>query len=472
MKTLFLSFLLTTGAFAGIVKEPTSTGSNAHATQGAFIHVAKEATPAVVFIKVETARPQPGSDPFDAFHEEFFHRFFGPGAPRNRPPQQQVARGTGFLVTPDGYILTNNHVVQESQKITVHLHNGGEYPAELVGTDPSTDVAVLKINIQDAPYLKLANSDKIEVGEWAIAIGNPFELRATLTVGVVSAKGRNGLNINNFEDFIQTDAAINPGNSGGPLLNINGEVIGINTAIVTRSGGYMGIGFSVPSNMARHVMDQLVQTGSVARGYLGIVAQDLNPELIEAFKLPKNSNGVVIVEIAPESPAQKAGLKIGDVIIRINNKPVESSHALRSVIAHIVPGKTAMIQVIREGQTLPPMQIILEDQKKGIPQTPALLKKLGVDEMSEVQLPAPGQPEGSPATTYVVIQHVRQGTIAERQGLVPGTAILAVNNIKVTSLIQLGEIIEQQTEQTGRLLLLVRKGNTTRFITISVNNKN
>lgn len=431
------------------------------------VRIAKEATPAVVFIKVETPAPQSANDPFDSFHEEFFRRFFGPGQRFNtRPQQPQVARGTGFLVTADGYIMTNNHVVQESKKITVHMHDGTVYNAELVGTDPNTDVAILKISIDNAPYLKLCDSEHIEVGESVVAIGHPFELRATVTTGVVSAKGRSGLNINTFEDFIQTNAAINPGNSGGPLINLKGEVIGINTAILTRSGGSMGIGFSVPSNMAKHVMDQLVKTGSVSRGFLGVAAQDLSPELIEAFQLPKNSNGVIAVEVVPGSPADKAGLKVGDVIVSINGKPVESFHNLRNLIAHVVPGEAASIQVVREGQMLPALHVVVEDQKQGLPGTPVVLKKLGVDDMTEAQLTSPGQPEGGSVATYVVIQKVRQGTIAERHGLVPGTAILAVNNIKITSLGQLAEVIDEQMESGQRLLLLVRKGNTTRFITL------
>lgn len=431
------------------------------------VRIAQEATPAVVFIKVEAPTPQATNDPFDSFHEEFFRRFFGPNQRFNsRPEQPQVARGTGFLVTADGYIMTNNHVVQDSKKITVHLHDGTVYNGELIGTDPNTDVAILKISIENAPYLKLCDSDTIQVGETVVAIGHPFELRATLTTGVISARGRSGLNINTFEDFIQTDAAINPGNSGGPLLNLKGEVIGINTAIVTRSGGYMGIGFSVPSNMATHVMDQLVKTGSVPRGFLGVAAQDLSPELIEAFRLPKNSNGVVAVEIVPGSPAERAGLKVGDVIVSINGKSIESFHNLRNLIAHIVPGQTASIQVVREGHMLPVINVVVENQKHGTPQTPVALKKLGVDDMTEAQLSAPGQPEGASTATYVVIQKVRQGTVAERHGLVPGTAILAVNNIKITSLKQLSEVIDEQMENGQRLLLLVRKGNTTRFLTL------
>lgn len=474
MKNLTLALALgltTTFSFSGVADErmlPTSASPIQTATQrDPIVRIAQEATPAVVFIKVEAPAPQAANDPFDAFHDEFFRRFFGPGQrSKARPRQPEVARGTGFLVSHDGYIFTNNHVIQESRKITVHMHDGSVYPGELVGTDPNTDVAVLKIAVTNAPHLKLCDSDTIEVGETVVAIGHPFELRATLTTGVVSAKGRSGLNINAFENFIQTDAAINPGNSGGPLLNLRGEVIGINTAIVTRSGGYMGIGFSVPSNMANHVMDQLVTTGSVSRGFLGIAAQDLNPELIDAFHLPKNSNGVVTVEVVPGSPAEKAGIKVGDVIVSINDKSVESFHNMRNLIAHIIPGQSASIQVIRDGQMLPAMQVVVEDQKQGLPQTPVVLKKLGVDDMAEAQLKAPGQPEGAPTSTHVVIQKVRQGTLAETQGLVPGTAILAVNNIKVTSLKQLNQVIDEQSEQGNRLLLLVRKNNTTRFITL------
>ncbi len=440
-------------------------------SQNAFVKVAQNSIPAVVFIKVEN-NPTPfrgGADPFGMLHEDFFKKFFGQDFDfRQRAPTPQVARGTGFIVSPDGYILTNNHVVQDCKTIKVLLHNGEEYTGELVGADPTTDVAVVKINTTNAPYLKMADSEKLEVGQWAIAVGNPFELRATLTVGVISATGRNNLNISNLEDFIQTDAAINPGNSGGPLINIHGEVIGINTAIVTRSGGYMGIGFAVPTNMARHVMNQLVETGDVSRGYMGVVAQELNPELIEAFKLPKNSSGVVITEVAPDSPAEKAGLKVGDVIVKYNEKSIDSTGALRNQIALTKPGTSVEMQVVREGKRLPSMKITLEDQKQGRPTTPVALKKAGIDDIVETSMAAPGRKDGK-QVTVVMIKGVRQGTKAALEGLRPNMVIVSADHVPVHSLPQLNQIVDEALKKNkSKLLLLVRQGGAPHYVTLSL----
>jgi serine protease Do len=278
-----------------------------------FTRVAKRTLPAVVFIQVEKnvergRGPGEFNNPFDLFNDEFFHRFFGERFHRQPRQYKQRGLGSGFIVSHDGYILTNHHVVGDAEHIMVKLADGREVKAKLVGTDPKSDVAVIKIKGDDLPVLPLGDSDTLEVGEWVVAIGNPFGLTHTITVGVVSAKGRSGMGIEDYEDFIQTDAAINPGNSGGPLINLQGKVIGINTAIYSRSGGYMGIGFAIPINMVKAIEQQLIASGKVTRGYLGINIQDLSEDLANSFGL-KTTKGVLVADVVENSPAAKGGLK-------------------------------------------------------------------------------------------------------------------------------------------------------------------
>ncbi len=283
----------------------------------AFASIAEKDSPAVVSIKANQAITQTYSGPFgdSPFDDEFFEQFFGRQFRRQQPQQQQrqpqqrkfirPVQGSGFIVSKDGYILTNNHVVEDADKIMVTLMDGRELQAKLVGTDPSTEVAVIKIDANDLHALEMADSDTIEVGEWVIAIGNPFGLSHTVTVGIVSAKGRSGLGLSTYEDFIQTDAAINPGNSGGPLIDLDGKVVGINTAIVGANGN-IGIGLAIPINMAKSVYDQLVQKGKVVRGFLGVTIQDITPDLAESFKL-KDTKGVIVPDVSPDSAAAKGG---------------------------------------------------------------------------------------------------------------------------------------------------------------------
>ncbi len=299
----------------------------AQALSRAFAAVVKKAAPAVVFIEVEKTvvrkEPHPfpfGPFPFDFFGDDFMRRFF-PQIPRKF---KQRGAGSGFIVSPEGLIFTNNHVVEGADKVIVKLADGRTFKGKVVGRDPQSDVAVLKIKGHNLPTVPLGDSDKIQVGEWVIAIGNPFGLSHTVTVGVVSAKGRSGLGITDFEDFIQTDAAINPGNSGGPLLNIRGEVIGMNTAIFSRSGGYMGIGFAIPINIVKLVAEQLVEKGKVVRGWLGVVIQDLTPALAQEFGLER-TEGALVAEVLKGSPADRAGLRPGDVIVGYEGKPVKNS---------------------------------------------------------------------------------------------------------------------------------------------------
>jgi Do/DeqQ family serine protease len=311
-----------------------------------FIQVAEQVTPSVVNISTITTgkgrTPREIFRPFgnDPYFRDFFDRFFE-GMPRR---QQQTSLGSGVVIDKSGLILTNNHVIKDADEITVRFSNKQEAKGKVVGTDGKTDLAVIRVNAkEDLPVARLGNSDALRVGEWAIAIGNPFGLDHTLTVGVVSATGRSEVGIAAYENFIQTDASINPGNSGGPLLNIRGEVIGINTAIVA-SG--QGIGFAIPVNMARKVMEDLVKKGKVTRGWMGVGVQPITPELAKSFGV--SGEGVLVNQVMPKSPAEAAGLKAGDLILSIDGKTVKDPRELQRIIAEADIGKTMEVNILRE----------------------------------------------------------------------------------------------------------------------------
>lgn len=441
-------------------------------TSKAFTSVAKRSIPAVVFIKIqsnapdqdENAYPYGHQNPYDFNADDFFNRFFG--APYRGQPQKpapQLSQGSGFLVSADGYIMTNAHVVKGADKITAVLNDGREIDATVVGSDSHTDIAIVKIEGKDFPFIKLGDSDEIDIGEWVIAIGSPFQLEASVTVGVVSAKGRQNLRITDFEDFIQTDAAINPGNSGGPLINLKGEVIGINTAIVSRSGGYMGIGFAIPSNMAKNIMAQIIDKGSVTRGFLGVSLQPVDKDIADAFNLPK-PEGALISEVVKDSPADKAGLKQGDIILEYNKIPVKSLQSFRNEISLMVPGTPIDLKINRKGQVLQ-VPVTLGVASDTLAAGGSLIQKLGMEidnltpELAR-QLGLTQREEG------VVITKIKPGSAAATAGLRPGFLIQAVNHKKVTNVSEFNEALGQP--ENKRILLLVRQGNMTRFYSIKV----
>src|SRR5256885_15858317 len=319
-----------------------------HAMEEAFATVADRVTPAVVNVST-VPRKQPAEEAPERFREffgeEFYERFF-----RRRPREETRASGSGVIVDAKGYVLTNNHVIENAQDITVRLSDGRKFTAKLVGRDPKTDLAVLKV---DAPALlpvaELGDSDQLRVGQWAIAIGKPFGLDRTVTVGIISATARTRVGVTQYDNFIQTDASINPGNSGGPLLNIDGKVIGINTAIVAAG---QGIGFSIPINQARDVMQQLITRGKVVRGWLGIVIQDVTDQLAGSFGV-KEREGVLVAEVMKGSPADTAGLKAGDVVVELSGTPIKEVPDLQRRIASIRPGQTMKLVVIRDKKPVP-----------------------------------------------------------------------------------------------------------------------
>jgi Do/DeqQ family serine protease len=325
-----------------LVVAPPSAPASA-APGPSFSHAAARAAPAVVsIVATKMARPNPHLD------DPAFRFFFGDRMPQQ---QQQTGLGSGVIASPEGYLLTNNHVIEDADEIEVQLVDGRQVAAQIVGTDPDTDLAVLKVDLDRLPAVVFGDVARLRVGDAVLAIGNPFNVGQTVTAGIVSALGRNRLGLSTFENFIQTDAAINPGNSGGALVDIEGRLVGINTAIFSRSGGSMGIGFAIPADTARQVLDALVRHGQVLRGWLGVELRDLTPEFADSFRLPVKS-GALITGVLQDGPASKGGMRPGDVVVRLAGRPVESGAEMMTMVAALAPNSETKIGVQRGGELL------------------------------------------------------------------------------------------------------------------------
>ncbi|MES2069157.1 MAG: Do family serine endopeptidase [Pseudomonadota bacterium] len=318
--------------------------ANSAPVQGSYREAAKRAMPSVVNIYTTKEARQPNNP---LLNDPFFRRFFGDQLNRQQP-ERQSSLGSGVIVSPQGYILTNNHVVEAADEIDVVLPDGRKAVAKVVGTDPETDLAVIKIELGNLPAVTLGHSDKASVGDVVLAIGNPFGVGQTVTMGIISALGRNHLDINTFENFIQTDAAINPGNSGGALIDANGNLLGINTAIYSRSGGSLGIGFAIPVTTIKTVMESIISTGQVVRGWIGVEPQDITPELADSFGI-KQKSGTIIAGVIRGGPADKAGIKPGDILVTIEGQDVADTTAMLNLIAQLQPNQKAKITVLRNG---------------------------------------------------------------------------------------------------------------------------
>jgi serine protease Do len=432
-----------------------------------FVDIAKSVKPAVVNIYATKSGRSEGSGtaPFDDplfrkfFGDEFFKKFEHPKERKER------GLGSGVIVESNGLIITNNHVVGKADEIRVTLSDKREFKAKLIGTDPKTDVAVVKIDATGLPTVAWADSDKLEVGEFVLAVGNPFGLTQTVTLGIVSALGR-AAGIAEYEDFIQTDAAINPGNSGGALVNVRGELVGINTAIFSQSGGNMGIGFAVPSNMAQSIMGQLVQTGKVVRGWLGVSIQDLTPELASQFGVTE-TKGVLVSDVMDDSPAKKAGFERADVIIEYDGKSMDSPTHLRNAVAQTAVGKKVVVKIIRDKKPKTIDLTIVEqpksmsqssDEDGGDSATPTgILSSLDVRELTEELA---GRFGLKSSERGVVIVRVKPGSTAEELGVREGDIVIEVNRQAVTSVKTFERIAGKLPKDQAVLLLLKRQGRT------------
>ena len=440
----------------------------------AFTNVVKDVQPAVVHISVESTVSSSNTEFEQFFNHPFFERFFGPQFqhPESQPrKRQQYGAGSGFIISEDGHILTNNHVVENAEKITVTLGDNEKVEATLIGADPQSDVALVKIDAPDPlPTIPLGDSDALEVGEWVIAIGNPFGLNQTVTVGVVSAKGRSRVGINEYENFIQTDAAINPGNSGGPLLNIYGEVVGINSALYSRTGGYMGIGFAIPINMVKSIEDQLQKHGKVTRGWLGVAIQDVDENLAESFGLEK-AEGILVSEVQPESPAEKAGVKQGDVLLSLDQIKLKDVADLRNKVALTIPGTSVVINLIRNGKPVD-VAVTIGEQPADFgnfarkQKTDNTLGDFGltVQELTDDL----AEQFGYQDRKGVIISEVLPNSAAEQAGLKTGHLIEEVNKILVSSVAELQEVLTRSTD-SDRVLLRVRAGDFSQYIVLRKN---
>jgi len=449
-------------------KPPASLESNLNQD---FVKIVEKLGPTVVRIVTERVEKVPSFSLNEGWpFEDFWDRFFG-NPPQTRGKQQEYhseALGSGFFISPDGYILTNNHIVEGAVKITVTTKDGKEYQAERKGTDPPTDLALIKINGKDFPYAVLGDSSAIKVGEWVLAIGNPYGMENTVTAGIISAKGRQlglGGNTPTYEDFIQTDAAINRGNSGGPLINLRGEVIGINSNILTPTGGNIGIGFAIPSDIAKKVVVQLKEKGRVIRGRLGIRGTDITEAMKKQLKLTVDK-GVIISQVEPDSPADKAGLKKYDVITEINGQKVENWKDLRFKVADIQPGNVVTLKIIRDGKEMTVKATIDELELQ-----PSEKKEEKVDKDVGMTLtaltPSLARRYGLSTSEGLLITDVKDYGEAAKAGLQPGDIILEVNRMKITSVREFQDIL-RKAEAGEEIILLVRResdGEKIDFIT-------
>ncbi|WP_297533255.1 DegQ family serine endoprotease [Thalassolituus sp.] len=443
--------------------------TSAHADLPDFRDLVKETSPAVVNIStVQHAQQKSalsGQYGMPDDMPEIFRHFFGRQFPQGPVPRRDSnSLGSGFIVSDDGYILTNNHVVQGADEIIVRLNDRRELEAVLIGADPSSDLAVLKVDADDLPTVELGDSDKLDVGEWVVAIGSPFGFDYSVTAGIVSAKGRSLPN-ENYVPFIQTDVAINPGNSGGPLFNLEGQVVGINSQIYTRSGGFMGVSFAIPINVAMDVAEQLKSKGKVSRGWLGVVIQEVNKDLAESFGLDRAA-GALVVQVVDGSPAESSGLVSGDIIVKVNGKDVQLSSDLPHLIGRLRAGDTAKLSVVRAGK------------RKTIDVEIGALPESDDIQLSSNTLPAERKsnrlglvvsdiPAGKSNEQGVVVTDVNRGP-ASMSGVVRGDVITMINGQRISSVADFERVVKDLPSNRSVPMRIVRRGQAS-FIPLRVN---
>jgi len=452
---------------------PIAASPAAPVVQGAtpgFTEIAKAVTPAVVNITARATRVR-DRGPRNPM-EEFFGSPFGPFGPNGpqgpMPPREHRGggMGSGVIVSPDGYIITNNHVVEGANELTVTLPDKRDFKGKVVGTDPKTDLAVVKIDASGLPHVRWGDSSKLQVGEYVLAVGNPFGLNSTVTLGIVSALGRGRMGITQYEDFIQTDAAINPGNSGGALVNTAGELVGINTAIISQTGGYQGVGFAVPASMAKPVMESLVKTGKVVRGYLGVGIQDLTQDLAKSFGV-KSAKGALVGNVAEDSPAERAGLKQGDVIVAYQGKPIEDPGALQRDVTRTAVGTKALLKIIRDGHEQEVTVTIGEQSEaaKVASTDPSMENALAGMEVQNLDRQLARELGLSGKVQGVVVVNVEPDSQADRAGLAQGDVIQQINRHPIKSVKDYEKIATSLKKDQQALLLINRRGASL-FITV------
>lgn len=445
--------------------------------RGSYAPIVEKVAPAVVEVETTSTINTPSQGQFPGFNDPFFQQFFGNQFGQMIPPsnRQQVEHGlgSGVIVTKDGYILTNNHVVDGAKQVKVTLQDRRVFTAKVVGRDSKTDIAVVKIDADDLPVISMADSKNVKVGDVVLAVGNPFGVGQTVTEGIVSAKDRGNMGIEDYEDFIQTDAAINPGNSGGALVDIEGRLIGINTAIMSRSGGSQGVGFAIPSDLARSVMDSLIQTGHVTRGYLGVAIQNVTPALAPEFNL-KNAAGALVSEVVPSGPADKAGLKEGDVIVEFNGDKIASSRELQLDVASAKPGSKVPVQIMRNGDAKT-IEVTVE-QQPGATQVAGstapdnsdtgTLNGVAVDDLN----PQARQQYNIPKNVNgALITQVDPTSPAAQAGLQSGQVIQSINRHPVTSADEAVQLTEHPKNK--RTLLRIWADGGSHFVVVDESNK-
>jgi len=447
---------------AGAVPPANSTVAPESGAHHGYSSVVKRVLPAVVNIsssRTVKQNPDLGLDPF-------FRQFFGDSF-RNVPRERrEKGLGSGVIVSPDGYVLTNNHVVDGATDIEVTLHDKREFKAKVVGTDARTDIAVLKLEGSGFPTLAMADSSKVDVGDIVLAVGNPFGVGQTVTMGIVSATGRSGLGIEQVEDFIQTDAPINPGNSGGALVDEEGRLIGINTAIVGSSGGNAGIGFAVPVNMARHDMDQIIAHGKVERAYIGVVPQDVNPSLARAFNT--QTRGALVSEVSPDSPASRAGLKTGDIVQSLNGQQVEDANQLRLRIGEMSAGASVNLGILRDGKQMTLSVRLAEfptneeraSNGRSVQRGSGSSSGLSGVDVETLTPDMARQMQISAQTKGVVVDNVNPDSKAADAGLERGDVILQVNRRPVANTSEFQQALSSTSNGQPVLLLVSREGTT------------
>ena len=454
----------------------------AHGAPESFAELAEKALPAVVNISTRQTVEQrqvpdlpqfPPGSPF----EEFFKKFFGDRDDREgRPPRRATSLGSGFVIDPSGVIVTNNHVIEEADEIHIRLHDDREFKAEVVGRDPKTDLAVLKVEAESPlPFLEFGNSDETRVGDWVIAIGNPFGFSSTVTAGIVSARKRD-IRAGPYDDFIQTDAAINKGNSGGPMLNLDGKVIGVNTAITSPSGGSVGIGFAVPASLAAPVIDQLRRFRETRRGWLGVRIQSVTDEIAATFEGFGEARGALVAAVMPDSPADKGGMRAGDIVLSFDGRPVPKMRALPRIVSDAEVGATAPVEVWRNGK-VERLEVVvgrLEENDPASASAEGEAKEHAIDLLGLVVAP----PNDELSREYeldeetlerggVVVVGVAPGSDAEEKGLEPGDLVLEADHNPVRSAKELEERVAAVGE-AGRnsVLLLLNRGGDDRFVAL------